>query len=354
MTPSAQPNPEPLRLLFVKLKHIGDALILTPTLVAARAQYPNAEIWVVVRKGTEGILAGCSAIDHLISVAPNENDQRGLGSLWRDLCTLLSLRRKCFDYAFELSDGDRSRWFAGLSRARHRCANSNHPSLNGWWRGRFNRMADIPSEARHRVEKDFNLVTKFLPLGGDIPPLSFERPQPSTPSFTDELSDYVVIHPGTRWMKKRWLKAYWLDLGVRLLKRTPHIIISSGPDPKERAFARELTEKWGAARATSTDGQLNWAGLAGLLYRARAFVGVDTAAMHLAAACQCPTVAIFAYSVVDHWRPWKVPHELLHLGHQLPPRGEGQRPASEVMEKLTPEQVMEAVERLIRPISIHT
>jgi heptosyltransferase-3 len=350
MTSPPQPNPEPLRLLFVKLKHIGDALLLTPTLVATRAQYPNAEIWVVVRQGTEGILAGCPVIDRLITVAPNENDQRGLGSLWRDLCTLLRLRSQRFDYAFELTDGDRSRWLAGLSRARHRCANAHDRSLDGWWRRRFNRMADIPRGEGHRVEKDFNLVTEFLPLGEAIPLLSFERAQANTPSFADELSDFVVIHPGTRWIKKRWLKTYWLDLGARLLQRTRHIIISSGPEPKERAFARELEEAWGASQATSTDGQLDWAKLAGLLYRARAFVGVDTAAMHLAAACQCPTVAIFAYSVVDHWRPWKVPHEILHLADQLPPRGKGQRPATEVMEKLTPMQVMEAVERQIRSV----
>jgi heptosyltransferase-3 len=283
-------------------------------------------------------------------VAPNENDQRGLGSLWRDLRTLLRLRNQRFDYAFELTDGDRGRWLAGLSRARHRCANAHGRSLGGWWRWRFNRTADIPRGEGHRVEKDFNLVTEFLPLGGAIPPLSFERAQASTPSFANDLSDFIVIHPGTRWIKKRWLKEYWLDLGSRLLQRTRHIIISSGPDPKERALARELAEAWGTPQATSTDGQLDWAGLAGLLYRARAFVGVDTAAMHLAAACQCPTVAIFAYSVVDHWRPWKVPHEILHLGDQLPPRGKGQRPATEVMEKLTPMQVMEAVERQFRPV----
>lgn len=82
---------------------------IAATLVAARAQYPNAEIWVVVRKGTEGILAGCPAIDHLLTVAPNENNQRGPESLWRDLRTLMHLRRQHFDYAFELSDGDRGR-----------------------------------------------------------------------------------------------------------------------------------------------------------------------------------------------------------------------------------------------------
>ncbi|TMP97736.1 MAG: hypothetical protein E6L09_12785 [Verrucomicrobia bacterium] len=29
---------------------------------------------------------------------------------------------------------------------------------------------------------------------------------------------------------------------------------------------------------------------------------------HLAAACQCPTVAIFGASNVAEWRPWKAPH----------------------------------------------
>jgi heptosyltransferase-3 len=350
MTPSVQPNPKPLRLLFVKLKHIGDALILTPTLVAARAQYPNAEIWVIVRQGTEGILAGCPAIDHLITVAPNENDQRGFGSLWRDLRTLLRLRRQRFDYAFELTDGDRGRWLAGLSRAGQRCANANDRSLNCWWQRRFNHLAHIPGGVGHRVEKDFNLVADCLPLGEDIPPLSFERSRTVKPDFAKGLTNFVVIHPGTRWTKKRWLKKYWLDLGERLLQLTSHIIISSGPDTKERALASELASAWGDTQATSTDGQLDWAGLAGLLYHARAFIGVDTAAMHLSAACQCPTVAIFAYSVLDHWRPWKVSHEVLHLGNQLPPRGEGQRPATEVMEKLTPQQVTAAVERQIRPM----
>ena len=33
--------------------------------------------------------------------------------------------------------------------------------------------------------------------------------------------------------------------------------------------------------------------------------------MHLAAACQCPTVAIFGPSVPTQWRPWRVRHRLL-------------------------------------------
>ena len=65
--------PARMRLLFVKLKHIGDSLLLTPTLAAVRAMYPQAEIWVVVREGSQGILSGCPAIDRLLTVAAPES-----------------------------------------------------------------------------------------------------------------------------------------------------------------------------------------------------------------------------------------------------------------------------------------
>ena len=66
-----------MRILLTKLKLIGDALLLTPTVHALRERYPEAEIVVVVRKGTEGILAGCTAIDRLLTAAAPEGKRRG-------------------------------------------------------------------------------------------------------------------------------------------------------------------------------------------------------------------------------------------------------------------------------------
>jgi heptosyltransferase III len=350
MRPDVPPRPAPEpgrpRLLFVKLKHIGDALLLTPTLVAARRDHPKAEIWVVVREGTEGILAGCPAIDRMVTVSPVESDRRQFAHLWRDVRTWRFLRRQHFDYAFELTDGDRGRWLAGMSGARQRCVNTSIHGLNPWWRLWFNRRSERPWADGHRVEKDHALVSDFLPLSGEIPPLCFERARSEEPEFLRSLSDFVVLHPGTRWVKKRWPKEHWLELGNRLLERTQHLVVSCGPDAAERKLAAELVAQWGSQRATSTAGRLNWAQLAGCLHRARAFVGVDTAAMHLAAACQCPLVAIFGYSVVSQWRPWKAPCELINLGaeHQ-----QSEVPAEEIMRRQTPAMVMAAVDRLIRP-----
>ncbi len=345
----APPADAPLRLLLVKLKHIGDALLLTPTLVAIRARYPKAEIWVVVRKGTESILAGCRAIDRLLTVAPPEADKRGAGALWHDTRVWRELRRQRFDYAFELTDGDRGRWLAGMSAARHRCVNVSRYRLNLWWKCWFNRTAHSLWVNGHRVEKDFHAVGDFLPLGDEIPPLCFAQDRAVEPDIIRGRGDYVVIHPVTRWKKKRWPKEHWFVLCRALLKRTKTIIVSCGPDEEERAFAAELVAELGADRALNVDGCLDWAGLAGILYRARLFVGVDTAAMHLAAACQCPIVTFFAISVVSQWSPWKVRHETLSLHDRMSYDDMVRLGAPEVMLRLTPEMALAAVDRLMRP-----
>jgi heptosyltransferase-3 len=142
------------------------------------------------------------------------------------------------------------------------------------------------------VEKDFVTVSGRLALGDRVPPLTFVCERAEVPGLGQQPGQFAVFHPGTRWQRKRWPVEKWVQLGRFLLERLPQIVISVGSDEKEVALAAELQSALGAA-ALSTQGRLSWAQLAGLLYQARLFVGVDTAAMHLAGACQCPTVARF-------------------------------------------------------------
>src|SRR5439155_13712127 len=111
-----------MRLLFIKLKHIGDSLLLTPTLSAVRAVYPQAHICVVVRQGCEGILAGCPAIDQILTSAAPEAKKRKARQFWAELQLIRTLRRQKFDCTFELGDGDRGRLLSFLSGSTERCA----------------------------------------------------------------------------------------------------------------------------------------------------------------------------------------------------------------------------------------
>ncbi len=299
------------KLLFIKLKHIGDALILTPTLTAARAAHPDALIWVVVRKGCEGILAGCPAIDRVLTSAAPESSARKTFDWLNDLKLLREIRRQHFDYAFELTQGDRGRLLAAWSGAKFRCANDGVARVPKFWRWKFNRLSTRDWRNEHQVEANFSFVGEFLALNStEPPPLAFDRARTQPCDLGVKLTDYIVIHPGTRWRRKRWPQDKWIEAGRELLKRVPQLVISTGPDAEEIRLGDALASALGP-QAVSTRGKLSWAQLAGLLYGAKLFVGVDTAAMHLAAACQCPVVALFGDTVAKHWQPWRVPHRLV-------------------------------------------
>ena len=65
-----------MRILFIKLRHIGDSLLLTPTIVATKAKFPDAKIWVLVRNSCDAILAGCPEIDRILTTANPDATKR--------------------------------------------------------------------------------------------------------------------------------------------------------------------------------------------------------------------------------------------------------------------------------------
>lgn len=297
-----------MKLLFIKLKHIGDALLMTPTLMAARTQYPQAEIWVVVRKGTESILKGCPAIDRLLTSVAPEKHKRNFSD-WKEEARLVrTLRAQHFDYAFELSDGDRGRFLTILSRARLKGLNNAYGKLKRVWQPFFKAVSNYPWQTQHSVEKDFHTVNEILPLAHPIPPLAFRKEATLAWEPAKSVDTFAILHPASRWQRNRWPVEKWIATGRWLLERIPTVIISAGPQVDEIALATEIQRALGP-RAISTEGKLSWAQLAGLLYRAKLMVVGDTGALHLGAACQCPIVGLYRPSMVTHWSPWQTPHK---------------------------------------------
>jgi heptosyltransferase-3 len=300
-----------MRILLTKLKLIGDALLITPTVHAIRERYPDAEIVVVVRKGTEGILAGCPAIDRVLTSAAPGKKGRGRLNWLDDLRVIFELRKKRFDYAFELSDGDRGRWICALARAKVRSTNAGVLPLNFFWRRVFGSVSTFGWLRMHRVEKDFLTVAHDLELTGTPPPLCFERARAEASPVSAEVGEKcIVFNPGTRLPEKLWPEDRWIALGRELAARGNRIVVNTGPAADEIALGSRIADAIGAG-AISTKTALTWSQLAHLLYSAKLLVTVDTAAMHLAAACQCPTVAIFGLVPAGQWRPWKSPSRVL-------------------------------------------
>lgn len=256
-----------MRLLFIKLKHIGDLLLLTPTLAAVKAARPDAEITVLARRGTEAILAGCPQIDRLLTGPAPETNRRGPGQLRQSMRLLGELRASHFDHVFELGDNDRGRWLSLLSGARERTTIGWNPRLGPVWRATFHHLPEYDWWTAHRVEKDFHTVGAILPIGDVLGPLVFDRSRwESPPDLPAE--PFAVLHPATRWQQKEWPADRWMEVGRNLVGRGLHLVISSGPDAGEVATAAQIARGIGDP-AQTTGGTLSWAQMAGLIGRAK-------------------------------------------------------------------------------------
>jgi len=300
-----------MRLLFIKPKHIGDSLILTPTLAAVKSAYPDAEIWVLVRRGGESILAGCPEIDRILLLAGVDKDQRTTSDTLRQAGILARLATTRFDYVFELGDGHRARLFARAARTTRRYSVKPTEPLTDAEARTFTGISTFDWKTAHRVEKDYRSVAEFLPMPEEIPPLRFDPARRRAWPPAAELHDFAVVQIGTRQVFNRWKLAGWREVCAHLLTRVSSVIIGTGSAPEEVAEAESLRAELGP-RVVCTRGEADWPQMAGLLSRARLYVGPATAAMHLAAACGCPVVVLFGPTIDEHWYPWRVPYRAVN------------------------------------------
>ncbi|WP_309598968.1 glycosyltransferase family 9 protein, partial [Klebsiella pneumoniae] len=74
------------------------------------------------------------------------------------------------------------------------------------------------------------------------------------------------------------------------------IVLSSGPDPREKAMIESILapcqQAVAGGKIVSVAGELTLPQLAALIDRAKLFIGVDSVPMHMAAALQTPVVAL--------------------------------------------------------------
>jgi len=347
-----------LKFLLIKLNHLGDTLLLSPLVDLLHRQHPGARIDVMVRSGCEVMLRGHPAITNLIPIARPEKSKRSMAAGWQQFRHAWSiLAAEKYDYGFDLSNSDRAKFWLLASGSRQRGINDAYGVLQGWKRGLLNQFSHFEWANEHQVFRDFRTVTDILSIQATPGPLSF-YPQVDESALTNKLpylpnlGPFALLHPTSRWAFKEWLPERWASVADQIQQRHQlKIILSTGPDAREHDYIRQIR----AAAKTElhwNEGRTSLHELGWLLGRARLFLGVDTVAMHLAAAMQTPTVALFGPSSEWSWHPWQVRHELV-LGpcncKQTRDFVCDKSKPFPCMQSITVEQVLDQVEKLISP-----
>lgn len=313
----------PRTILIVCTRRLGDVLLATPLARSFKAQWPDARIDMLVFRGTEGVLEGNPDIDRVILVARRAGLRERIADAWR-------IWRR-YDLACATTSSDRARfyaWFAG--RKRIALVDSN-------------RVTTLVRSMMHRIaldhQRDAHVVSSILalaPLVGVNPRSEVVAPgighdaarRARLDSILDGFSGdrprqpFVVVHPYPMYRYKQWHVEGWVEL-IRWLRDSGYAVaLSGGPAPAERAYAETVAAAAGEP-VLNLVGTLSFGETAELIRRARLFVGPDTGATHVAAACGTPTLALFGPSDPVRWGPW--PSGWPVGREPWPLRGSGQR-----------------------------
>jgi heptosyltransferase-3 len=288
------------RILVVATRQIGDVLLTTPLIRAARQRWPQARIDVLGFAGTLGMLRGNPDIGELIESPPRPG-LKGLAALARRLW-----RR--YDLALVTQPGDRAH-LIGLLAARKRSGIVPAGGSSSWWKTRLLHHAVHSAGDRgkvHVVAEKLALLAPWLDTSRQLPAVIPPAAAPLPAQIDAQLQPgAVVMHVPSMWAYKQWPVGHFRAVAEGLLAKGRQVVLTGAP--QDRDCIAPLLGLAQPPRLLDACGHLDFNQLTGLLGKAALYIGPDTSVSHLAAAAGLPVIAIFGPTNPLRWRPWTAP-----------------------------------------------
>ena len=336
------------RVLVTKLRHHGDVLLASPVFTVLKRAVPAAEIDALIYRETREMLEGHPAIAQIHTIDRDWKRQGLFAQARAERGLVGALRARRYDLIVHLTEHPRGAWLTRLLRPRYSVAREL-PRAHRLWRTSFTHYYRLPrTTPRHTVECNLDALRRIgfqpapedkrlvLRLDGDA---AVARVHTLLSRHDLEPQRFVQIHPGSRWLFKCWPPERYAALLDRLTVDGVRAALTGAPDPRERGLVDAIL----AASATPTraqvvdlTGALDLRELAALTREARAFIGVDSAPMHIAAAMGTPVVALFGPSGELEWGPWGVANRVVtSVEHPCRPCGNDGCGGGKISECLT-------------------
>lgn len=272
-------------ILIIQTAFIGDAILASCLVEKMHAEFPEASISILVRKGNEGIYAGHPFLKEVLVWNKQSEKLRNLFKL------LFKIRRNSYDLVINCHRYASSGFLTGFSGARHKAGYKQTP---------FAYLFDfapkhVIGDGRHETERYHQLVSDFA---------SPEIVKPKIyPTAEDEAfvkpyvnGNYVCMAPSSVWFTKQMPLSKWKELlGLMPSSQTVYILGAASDAP----MAEELIASTQRKNVVSLCGKLSLLQSAALMKHAVMNYVNDSAPLHLASSTNAPVRAFFCSTVKE-------------------------------------------------------
>ncbi|MGH9486615.1 MAG: glycosyltransferase family 9 protein [Terriglobales bacterium] len=279
-------------VVFLRLRSLGDTLLLTPAAAALKAWRPDLRLAVVVESRFAAVVAQNPDFSAVIETAP------GAAGRWRALRVLRQFRPQL---TLGLHGGTTAAALVRASGARYR---ASFQGLRHGWAYNLLTPPEAPPPPRRRLHTVEHVGSLLRALGLPPAPLGPLRLllRPEARSRTRRHLAQRGVHgpyaflstearePGLRWPLEHFAAlAAWLrqNRGLSSVQAS-----SSAGEPVAGAvlFSGTSIEE-----------------LAALEAEAALVIGNDGGPIHIAAALQIPALVLYSSTDIEVWHPWQAP-----------------------------------------------
>lgn len=283
-----------MRVLIVSMRYLGDCVVAAALARSVKEKMPDAEVWMLTFRRNLSILEGIESLDGVIGVETKPSYLKQI----RELIRL----KGTFDWAIVTHGSTRATLYGGFAGKRVVMHEQKKALKNCWRRWFGTDFVKSPGSA-HKLD----LIAVLLePLLGEVP-----SPKPVAPfaALANDLASkmkerpFVVFHLCSQYEDKNLSNACWRALGTRVIEAGYRVAFTGGGSAFEARQIAEVTKDWAQDDFVNLSGKLSFGQTGALLREERAYVGVDTATTHVAAAVGCPTVVPFGPTSAVKWGP---------------------------------------------------
>lgn len=279
----------PQKILAIQFKYLGDAVFITPALLAIKEQFPKAELHVLVAKEVAPILVNIPWITKVWAM-PRARGKLNLTETWP---FIMSLRREKFERLVDFGGNDRAAAVSFLIGAKIRTAPTN-TSKHLFKRIAFTQLIEEKLLPKPWVLRHLKLL--FL-AWGTSEPSSLRLNIISNPILADHAktllqNQTILCHVGASQSKKEWPIESWVELYKQATYQGYNVIFSAGTSSREQAILVDIKSRIPNANILPKINDLNL--FLAVLNEVDLVIAGDTGPLHFAAGLGIKTLGLFA------------------------------------------------------------
>ncbi len=334
------------KILIIKFGSLGDLILSTAAMRAIREKFfGKYKITFVVGEESKEVLLRSPLIDELV-VADLKHNDKGLRGIWR---IGERLRKENFDIVIDLQNNHKSHLLSFLTL----CVN-RYGYKNNKYGFLLNKGIKDDQPAVDPVTHQFRILQ---PLGIELKNNHLELwPTEEDKRSVDELLSAqwlsanqkligINLSASPRWKTKSWPPEYIARLCDLLGPKEIRVVLTG--TEKDLPVANSVMGLVKSAKPINACAKTTVNELACLIKKCAVYICADSSPLHIAAAMDTPFVALFGPT--DPRRHLPMAKKSLVLKKDIPcsPCYKPKCKSGKCMESITPEEVLQAVERFI-------